>query len=192
MANAPAASIRWAREYETIYILRPTVKADEAAKVADRVVDAVVRHGGKITQVDNWGSRKLAYKIAKFSRGVYVYVKYIGFSGLVAEIERNLRLLEPVIRFQTIVVREDVDMDTVEVDAEEIKFLPIEEVELEPEPDMATQLGLVERVRPPAPEAAEREPESAEKVEAEGAEKSEPETPSEAAPEVEAPKGEES
>jgi small subunit ribosomal protein S6 len=157
LANAHAAPIRWAREYETIYILRPTAKADEATKVAERVVEVIDRLGSKITQVDNWGSRKLAYKIAKFSRGIYVYVKYVGFSDVVAEIERNLRLLEPVIRFQTIVVREDVDMDTVEVDAEETKFLPIEEVEIEPEPDMATQLGLVERVRPSAPE---REPES--------------------------------
>jgi small subunit ribosomal protein S6 len=161
LANATAASIRWAREYETIYILRPTVKADEAAKVADRMVEVIDRLGGKITQVDNWGSRKLAYKIAKFSRGIYVYVKYVGFSDVVAEIERNLRLLEPVIRFQTIVIREDVDMDAVEVDAEETKFLPIEEVELEPEPDMATQLGLVERVRH-APEPAQAEAEQAE------------------------------
>jgi small subunit ribosomal protein S6 len=155
LANATAASVRWAREYETIYILRPTVKADEATKVADRMVEVIGRLNGKITQVDNWGSRKLAYKIAKFSRGIYVYVKYVGFSDVVAEIERNLRLLEPVIRFQTIVIREDVDMDAVEVDAEETKFLPIEEVELEPEPDMATQLGLVERVRTPAPVEAE-------------------------------------
>jgi small subunit ribosomal protein S6 len=150
LANATAASIRWAREYETIYILRPTVKADEASKVADRMVEVIDRLGGKITQVDNWGSRKLAYKIAKYSRGIYVYVKYVGFSDLVAEIERNLRLLEPVIRFQTIVIRDDVDMDTVEVDSEETKFLPIEEVEPEPEPDIAAQLGLVERARPVA------------------------------------------
>lgn len=149
--------VRWAREYETIYILRPTVKADEAAKVAERIVEVVDRLGGKITQVDNWGSRKLAYKIAKFSRGIYVYVKYVGFSDMVAEIERNLRLLEPVIRFQTIQLRDDVDIDAIEVDAEETKFLPIEEVELEPEPDIATQLGLVERARPQAAESAEEE-----------------------------------
>lgn len=149
--------VRWAREYETIYILRPTVKADEAAKVAERIVEVVDRLGGKITQVDNWGSRKLAYKIAKFSRGIYVYVKYVGFSDMVAEIERNLRLLEPVIRFQTIQLRDDVDIDAIEVDAEETKFLPIEEVELEPEPDIATQLGLVERARPQAAEPAGEE-----------------------------------
>lgn len=149
--------VRWAREYETIYILRPTVKADEAAKVAERIVEVVDRLGGKITQVDNWGSRKLAYKIAKFSRGIYVYVKYVGFSDMVAEIERNLRLLEPVIRFQTIQLRDDVDIDAIEVDAEETKFLPLEEVELEPEPDIATQLGLVERARPQAAEPAEEE-----------------------------------
>jgi small subunit ribosomal protein S6 len=149
--------VRWAREYETIYILRPTVKADEAAKVAERIVEVVDRLGGKITQVDNWGSRKLAYKIAKFSRGIYVYVKYVGFSDMVAEIERNLRLLEPVIRFQTIQLRDEVDIDAIEVDAEETKFLPIEEVELEPEPDIATQLGLVERARPQAAEPAEEE-----------------------------------
>lgn len=139
--------VRWAREYETIYILRPTVNADEAARVADRVAEAIRGLNGKITQVDNWGSRKLAYKIAKFSRGIYVYVKYVAFSKTVAEVERNLRLLEPVLRFQTVVLNERVDMDSVEVDEEQTKFLPIEESEFEPEPDLASQLGLAERPR---------------------------------------------
>lgn len=150
MSENAEKRIRWAREYETIYILRPTVNADEAARVAERVSEAIRGLGGKITQVDNWGSRKLAYKIAKFSRGVYVYVKYVAFSDTVAEVERNLRLLEPVIRFQTVLLSDAVDMDAVEVNEEQTQFLPIEETEFEPEPDLASQLGLAERPRPAA------------------------------------------
>lgn len=182
--------VRWAREYETIYILRPTVNAEEAARVADRVSEAIRGLQGKITQVDNWGSRKLAYKIAKFSRGVYVYVKYVAFSETVAEVERNLRILEPVLRFQTVVLNERVDMDSVEVDEEQTKFLPIEETEYEPELDFASQLGLAERPRQaPAEEspASDEEGEGAASgadAKAESAEASEGDASEEAAPET--------
>lgn len=184
--------VRWAREYETIYILRPTVSADEAARVAERVSEAIRGLNGKITQVDNWGSRKLAYHIAKFSRGVYVYVKYVAFSETVAEVERNLRLLEPVLRFQTVVLNEAVDMDAVEVNEEQTQFLPIEETEFEPEPDLAAQLGLAERPRPapveenPAEGQAEKqEPADAEASEAKASDDAAKEASPEAAAEPE-------
>lgn len=142
-SNAAAAPKKWAREYETIYILRPTVDADEATKIANRIVDVVARLGGKITKVDNWGRRKLAYTIKKHTRGVFVYVKYAGYSDLVAEVERNLRLFDGVIRYMTIVLEGTVDLADVTVDPEETKFLPIEAGEDEPELDAAQRLGLV-------------------------------------------------
>lgn len=134
---------KWAREYETIYILPPSIDADDAARIATRISEVVERLGGKITKVDNWGRRKLAYTIAKQTRGIFVYVKYVGFGDLVAEVERNLRLFESVIRFMTIVLDGTLDIETVTVDPEETKFLPIEAAEEEPDLDQAQRLGLV-------------------------------------------------
>lgn len=143
MATATTAARRWAREYETIYILRPNVDPAAAEKVAERIAEVMERLGGKLTKVDNWGKRKLAYPIAKHTRGIFIYLRYVAFSDLVAELERNLRLLDDCIRYQTIVLEEQVDPASVEIDPEEVKFIPIEATEDEPEEDQAARLGLV-------------------------------------------------
>ena len=139
---------KWAREYETIYILRPNVETEEANKVATRVRDVLERTGAKLTKVDVWGKRRLAYDIGKFTRGIFVYVGYAAHGDVVAELERNLRLLETVMRYQTIVVADRIDLDEVEVDSSEIEFAEIEQSEDEDdEPTTAERLGMEERTR---------------------------------------------
>ncbi len=139
---------KWAREYETIYILRPGVETEEATKVSTRVRDVMERMGGKLTKVDTWGKRRLAYTIGKHTRGIFVYVSYVAYGDLVAELERNLRLLESVIRYQTIVVADRVDLEQVTVDTSEIEFAEIEDSDDEDdEPTTAERLGMEERVR---------------------------------------------
>jgi small subunit ribosomal protein S6 len=125
MAQTQAAGLH-AREYETIYVLRPDVAKDTQEKINQRVGEAVVREGGKLTSVENWGRRQLAYAVKKAKRGVYVYVKYVGGGAAVAEVERNLRMLDGVLKYQTVQVREDVDASTVAVDAEALKFEAVE------------------------------------------------------------------
>ena len=65
--------------------------------------------GGKVLTVDNWGKRKLAYEIAKQLKGIYLYWQYLGTAGLVEELERNLRMLDSVIRYHTIKLDSNVD-----------------------------------------------------------------------------------
>lgn len=125
MAQTQAAGLH-AREYETIYVLRPDVAKDNQEKINQRVGEAVVREGGKLTSVENWGRRQLAYAVKKAKRGVYVYVKYVGGGAAVAEVERNLRMLDDVLKYQTVQVRDDVDASTVTVDAEALKFEAVE------------------------------------------------------------------
>jgi small subunit ribosomal protein S6 len=151
------------KEYETIYILRSDVDADTAEKVQSRVAEVVDRETGKLVKVEAWGRRKLAYPVGKQRKGVYVYVKYVGRGGLVQELERNLKLADSVIKFQTVLVREDVDMGGVAVDPEEVKMarleLPPEEEEKE---SRERALGLVDlgpdaprSMRPPREEEEE-------------------------------------
>ncbi|MFN9811875.1 MAG: 30S ribosomal protein S6 [Deltaproteobacteria bacterium] len=136
------------REYELVYILNPNVDPDEAEKIATRIQEVVARLGGKITKVDQWGRRRLAYNIKKFSRGIFVFVKLAGYSDLVAEIERNLRNADAVIRFQTIKLDTTVELASVAVNPDEVKFerlaVPTEE---EPEPSLEERLGLVVKPR---------------------------------------------
>ena len=143
-----------AREYELVYILRPTVGPSEARKVSDRIRDIVDKRGAKLTKVDNWGKRKLAYPIRKHTRGIFVLIKFVGFSDLVAELERNLRILDDVVRWQTIRLEEVEDFQALSVDPEEVEFRDIEAGEDdEDEPSFEEQLGM--RAREPEPAAEE-------------------------------------
>lgn len=147
--TSAAAQKRLAREYELVYILTPNVDPDEADRVATRIQDVVTKLGGKITKVDSWGRRRLAYPIKKASRGVFIYVRMVGYSDLVAELERNLRNIDSVVRFQT-VRREGVfELGEVAVDPEETKFTRIEAppAEEEAEPSFEERLGLMQRPR---------------------------------------------
>ena len=74
-----------AREYELVYILTPQVDPDEADRIATRLQEVVSRLNGKITKVDQWGRRRLAYPINKMTRGVFVCVRMVGYSDLVAD-----------------------------------------------------------------------------------------------------------
>lgn len=139
------AQILKSKEYETIYVLRPDVDADTAEKVQGRVAEVIGRDAGTLVKVESWGRRKLAYPVKKHQKGVYVYVKYVGKGGLVTELERNLKLQDAVLKYQTVLVASDVDAGAVTVDPEEIKFarleLPAEEEEKE---SRERALGLIE------------------------------------------------
>jgi small subunit ribosomal protein S6 len=141
----PDAQVLKSKEYETIYILKSDVDADTADKVQGRVAEVVGRDNGKLVKVESWGRRKLAYPVGKQKKGVYVYVKYIGKGGLVQELERNLKLQDTVLKFQTVQTSAEVNVETITVDPEEIKF---ERLELPPEEEEKESrekaLGLVD------------------------------------------------
>jgi len=148
MSRAATAPGR-AREYETIYILRPDVDADAAERVSTRVSEVMGRENGRLTKVELWGRRRLAFEVAKHRRGVYVYLKYLGSGRTVAEIERNLRLMDQVIRYQTVLLRGDLEVESVEVPAEDVAFERVELTPLEEEREDSRerQLGLIEPER---------------------------------------------
>ena len=174
------------KEYETIYILRSDVDADTADMVLGRVAEVVGRVNGKLVKVESWGRRKLAYPVGKQRKGVYIYVKYVGRGGLVQELERNLKLQDSVLKFQTVQTSEEVNVDSVTVDPEEVKFqrleLPAEEEEKE---SREKALGLVDFGDGPRSMRGERsEDEYADAPEAEGASAEKPAREEEAAPEA--------
>ena len=154
MATTAEAHKR-AREYETIYVLKQDVDPDGADKVAGRVAEVVARENGKLVKVETWGRRKLAYTVAKQRRGVYYYLKYLGGGAVVSELERNLRMLDHVVKFQTVLLRDDVEVETVAVDPEEVKFTRIELMsEDEKEESRERALGLIEAPEAERPRAA--------------------------------------
>lgn len=123
------------REYETVYILRPSAGEDVAQKTRDRVEGIIENGGGHVLRFDNWGSRKLAYQIKDkvegitMERGTYQYYRYLGAHDLVTEVERNLRILDSVVKFLTVKIDEDLiaedrmkqptEMDDIDISSEE-------------------------------------------------------------------------
>ena len=78
-----------------------------SAKVEDEVRDAVVekakgyvaRYGGTVTNVDEWGKKRLAYEIQKMKEGFYYFIQFEADATAPAEIERHVRIMENVIRY---------------------------------------------------------------------------------------------
>jgi small subunit ribosomal protein S6 len=147
--SRPTTAPNRAREYETIYILRPDIDADSADRIGTRVADVIGREQGRLTKVEGWGRRRLAYDIAKQRRGVYMYLRYLGTGRVVSEIERHLRLSDGVIKYQTVLLRNNVEVAALAVPAEDVKFerLELPPVEEERDDSRERQLGLIEPER---------------------------------------------
>ena len=99
------------REYETIYVVKPDSPDELQEKILARLEKTIADFKGVVVVKENWGKKKLSYDIAKSAKGNYVFVNYIGQGGLVAEIERSLRLDESILRFMTVKVGENVNVE---------------------------------------------------------------------------------
>ena len=97
------------REYEVLFIVNPECEDDRLKEVIEKFTGIVTRNGGEILKVDEWGRQKLAYEIGGFSKGSYVLLDFAGGTSLAAEIERNLRLDEQVLKFLTVKLSDQVD-----------------------------------------------------------------------------------
>ncbi len=145
MAGIFAAQPARQREYETIYLMRPDVTKESAGKIALRIDDVVKREGGKLTLVESWGRRQLSYTVRRCKRAVYVYFKYIGGSGLVSELERNLRMLDDIIKFQTVLINPEVDPAELKIDPDTVQFEELDLPEdVEDEKALERALGFIE------------------------------------------------
>jgi small subunit ribosomal protein S6 len=87
------------RRYETLVLIHPEQGEQGAKDLSARIRTLIEDQKGSISQVLEWGTRELAYPIAKQRRAVYVLFEYrVGVQGL-REIERNINLMDPVLRF---------------------------------------------------------------------------------------------
>ncbi|MDQ6959413.1 MAG: 30S ribosomal protein S6 [Mariprofundaceae bacterium] len=87
--------------YETIFIVNPDVSKENTETLTDALVKRVEKASGRIVKREYWGSRPLAYQIAKRKRGHYVMLVTDGEHAAVQTLEEGLRLEERVLRFLT-------------------------------------------------------------------------------------------
>lgn len=113
-------------EYETIYVARPDLTDDVMSKLTERFSAVITSNQGEILVSEDWGKRKLAYIINKHLRGHYIYLNFCGPASLVAEVERNLGNEDQLLRFLTVKIEDDVEVDSRRGLAEERKRLRAE------------------------------------------------------------------
>jgi small subunit ribosomal protein S6 len=96
------------RVYDLIFICRPATPEDEVNKIVTTLEHSVAEHGGKIEKTERWGTRRLAYRVAKHREGFFVYMVVKSTQGdLIKELERRLKVSDPVIKYQTIRLDEE-------------------------------------------------------------------------------------
>ena len=86
-------------QYEVMYVLDANVEESKRSEMINRFSDLVVKNGGKVDRVDEWGKRRLAYAINYKTEGYYVLMYITAPTDLPKELERNLRIAESVLRY---------------------------------------------------------------------------------------------
>jgi len=90
------------RSYELMFIVRPDMTEEDQDKLIANLEAAVASSGGQVKNVEKMGKRRLAYLVRKFHDGIYILLTFEGSGGLVHELERRLRVSEPVIKFLSV------------------------------------------------------------------------------------------
>lgn len=97
------------RRYETIFVLRPDLSEEQLRQSIGRVEGVVANGGGELIETDQWGIRELAYHIKRERRGNYVRLDYVAPGATMNEVERNLKLMDEVLRHLSVLVAEEAD-----------------------------------------------------------------------------------
>ena len=86
-------------KYELAVVVSAKVEDDVRAGVIEKVKELIARFGGNVTDVDEWGKKRLAYEIQKMKEGYYYFIHFESDSTVPAELESRMRIMENVIRF---------------------------------------------------------------------------------------------
>jgi small subunit ribosomal protein S6 len=95
------------RTYELMFIVRPDMTDEDLEKLISTLQSVVPTAGGTVKSVEKMGKRRLAYTVRRFNDGIYVLMIVEGGGAVIHELERRLRVTEPVIKFLTVRVDEE-------------------------------------------------------------------------------------
>ena len=92
-------------KYELAVVLSAKLEDDERAAAMEKVQGYITRFGGTVTNVDEWGKKRLAYEIQKMREGFYYFIRFDSDADCPAEVEKRVRIMDNVLRF--LCVRQD-------------------------------------------------------------------------------------
>lgn len=88
--------------YESIFIINPNLSDEETGAIIKKMQDIVTKQGGELVKFEDWGKKKLAYEVRKHKRGHYVFFQIKAAPAVIAELERNYKLTDGVIKYLTV------------------------------------------------------------------------------------------
>ena len=94
-------------KYELVLVVNAKIEDDARAAVVEKAKAYVTRFGGTVTEVEDWGKKKLAYEIQHMKEGFYYFVQFEADATCPAELEKRVRIMENVLRY--LVVRKDAE-----------------------------------------------------------------------------------
>lgn len=109
------------RRYENMVLLDGTLEPQDAKELVNKIVATVERFGGKIVKTENWGKRKCAYRIKKQSYAYYILLWFEAEAGIIDEMRRQYRLMEPVLRYIFVRPKRFVSLEAAASDGTEAK-----------------------------------------------------------------------
>ncbi len=92
-------------KYELCVVISSRLEDEDRAAALERVKEYIARVGGTVTDVDDWGKKRLAYPIQKMDEAFYYFIHFEAEAEVPAELEEAVRIMEPVIRY--LIVKED-------------------------------------------------------------------------------------
>jgi small subunit ribosomal protein S6 len=90
--------------YETIVIMHPDLSEEQVTGAIAAMSQLIADNGGTLTKAENWGLKRIAYRVKKQTRGHILYFLYAGDRKTLNELERNIRINEVALRYMTVVV----------------------------------------------------------------------------------------
>jgi len=170
------------RRYETFVIIDPDLSQEQREPLIGRVEELITQMDGFLVKTDDWGERKLAYDIKKKGRGYYVRFDFCGLAPLVNEIERFFRIDDRALKYMTVLLNRDVDLEKIKEEkaAREAAAAETAAAENPSDPDNAPEEDQIKELAPAEEKAINDEDVPPSETEGSAADKTPPSTKEEA------------
>jgi len=107
------------KRYEIPFIVHTDLTEEEINSLIDRYSTIITDLKGIIVKIEKWGKRKLAYEIKKQTNGFYILLDFVGKSSIIAEMERNFKIDDKILKYMTVKKEDRVDLEKMEKERQE-------------------------------------------------------------------------
>jgi small subunit ribosomal protein S6 len=120
-------------EYETLYLLIPELASEKVEEINHKLSELIKSQGGQVLTLFNWGKKRLAYRVGKYPQGIYIYLNYLSPGTVITELERILKYDDNVLKFITVKVADQVNVEERVKEKRDLILTSIEDVSERPQ-----------------------------------------------------------